>query len=238
MFPVEIIKLINNYAEEYKLGDWLLDKKIKYYWLSENPHDGALNLLLKTKNKIDWGYFSANSNDRALDLLLEPENKKKICWNMLNTNKNDRAIDLLKKNKDKFAIDYLLRNPNDRIVKQILKNEPHKYIRVLSSNPNDMIVTELLKKENRKLIYWPLFTRNSNDKAVDLIMTKSTSFNFHSSTLPVAYINLSANSNERVINYLINNPKIIDWNLIWKNPGIFEVDQKRKQVVYKILFEI
>jgi hypothetical protein len=57
----------------------LLDKKINWNWLSENPN--AIKLLEKNKEKINI-YLSKNPN--GVDLL--EKNKNKIDWYMLSAN--------------------------------------------------------------------------------------------------------------------------------------------------------
>ena len=71
-----------------------------WYWLSENPNDKAIELLIQNQEKIDWYYLSGNPNDKAIELLLK--NPGKINWNMLLENPNDKAIELLIENQEKI----------------------------------------------------------------------------------------------------------------------------------------
>ena len=74
MFNKDIEYTINTYNVKYELKDWI------------------------DINKINWTYLSDNPNDKALELLLKPENLDKIHWDNLSLNPNDKAIELLKEN--------------------------------------------------------------------------------------------------------------------------------------------
>ena len=57
---------------------WILENKINWIWLSENPN--AINLLEQNLDKIIWQYLSGNPN--AIHLL--EQNLYKIDWYLKN----------------------------------------------------------------------------------------------------------------------------------------------------------
>jgi ribosomal protein L24E len=109
--------------------------RIDWCFLSENPNNGALDLLEANPDKIRWRFLSRNSNDRAMTLL--EENLNKIHWYELSRNPNDRAMTLLEENPDKINWTELSRNTNDRAM-TLLEENPDKIDWYgLSHNPND-----------------------------------------------------------------------------------------------------
>ena len=93
MLPEDLINIISEYSEEFKLRDWIPLEKLHWDYLSKNKN--AIDLLEKNVDKIDWYWLSQNKN--AVNLLEKyPDN---INWVCLSENKN--AIHLLEKNLDK-----------------------------------------------------------------------------------------------------------------------------------------
>ena len=84
--------------------------KLDWYFLSKNPNDRAVDLLLANPKNIDWNFLSMNPNDRVIDLLLA--NQYKIDWYFLSGNKNPKAIKLLEKHIDKIYWGWLSANPS------------------------------------------------------------------------------------------------------------------------------
>ncbi len=84
--------------------------------MSYNSSEGAVRLLEKNQNKINWFALSFNSSE---DLQFVENNLDKIYWQYLSQNISQRAIRLLekypneiKKNQDKINWRFLYGNPN------------------------------------------------------------------------------------------------------------------------------
>ena len=100
-----------------KLLDWIPFEKIDWQELSKNTSPGAIELLEKNFEKIDWIYLSGNPN--AIHLL--EKNPAKIDWYWLSQNPN--AIHLLEKNPEKIVWYALSLNSN---AIHLLEKNPEK----------------------------------------------------------------------------------------------------------------
>lgn len=147
---------------------------------------------------------------------------------------NPRAINIINNNKDKIDFKMLCYNTSDDIfgtlielfenfdnnVDNILPNDNkflfnlNKFVHIdnLANNNNDFAIELIINKYLDKLsIYgWISLIRNDNDKAVELIfqnMNKIQDF---------IYL-LSANSNDKVVDYLIEHPEIINYKYLSSN---------------------
>ena len=130
--PVPVVKLL----------DWI--ETLDYTKLSLNPSDGALELLEKNPEKINWFQLSKNAHPKALELL--EQNPEKIDWRLLSRNSCDKALELLKKNPNKINWVQLSMNSNPKALELIERNQKimneynclneYNCWRCLSLNPN------------------------------------------------------------------------------------------------------
>ena len=63
----EIVRIIKEYAAEYKLIKGITWDKIDYTWLSGNNNPKAVEHLLEHTDKIYWFWFSRNNNGEVLE---------------------------------------------------------------------------------------------------------------------------------------------------------------------------
>jgi hypothetical protein len=180
-------------------------KKIDWEKLSTNPN--AVELLRKTPKKIDWKGLSANPN--AIEILRE--NPKKIDWIGLSANPN--AIELLRekiKQESEMDEDNLYDLDSNKIIDW----------ERLSENPNAI---ELLR-ENKDNIYWGYLSRNTNPKAIELLIERmiyesklsAIELNeLYMSGNTISWDRLSANPN--AVELLKANQKLINWGYLSKN---------------------
>ena len=77
----DILKIIAQYAAEYKLRDWIQPSKIDWERLSWNPNPQALDLLKKNPDKIEWNWLSLNPFIFKLNLIKYRDSKKAwLAW--------------------------------------------------------------------------------------------------------------------------------------------------------------
>ncbi len=57
---IDLAKIVNDYAAEWALLEWIDMGKFNWCWLSGNPNDKALELLAQHPEKIDWCWLSGN----------------------------------------------------------------------------------------------------------------------------------------------------------------------------------
>ena len=104
--------------------------------MSENSSEGAMRLLKKNPDKIDWQFLSKNTLESAIQLL--EKNPNKIDWYHLSGNRSEGAMQLLEKNTDKiywyalymnnhiFKYDYKKMKQNCLLFKEdLMKNRFH-----------------------------------------------------------------------------------------------------------------
>lgn len=190
--------------------------RMHFYVLSKNTSDTAVDFLLKNYFYIEWKYFSLNSNSKAVEFLLK--NPVQIVWSKFSENINDLAVQYLINNPAKIYWEGFSRNPNSLAVRYMLTSTHIINYRCFSENTNQTAVDLLLMNKNK--ICWELFTKNSNDSAVDMILQYIDSHPIYvglRDLLPVKYHNLSINTNPRVVQFLIKNPKYINWSKFVKN---------------------
>ena len=75
------------------LLDWINPNNINYR-LCDNPSEGAMQLLEKNPDIIDWKYLSISTSKCAIQLL--EKNPDKIDWWYLSENTSEGAIRLKK----------------------------------------------------------------------------------------------------------------------------------------------
>lgn len=140
-----------------------LQTYINWYFISQNPNDLAVDLLLQQQDLIRWQCLSSNSNDRAVDLLLQ--NPDKIYWSSLSKNLNTKAVQYLLQNIDKINWDNFSSNPNELAVDFLLQHIEKINYKELAKNPNPRAVSFLLKD-----IYdFPSMKRMNADFTYELI---------------------------------------------------------------------
>jgi hypothetical protein len=193
-------------------------KKIDWKQLSANPN--AIELLIENPKKIDWKQLSANPN--AIELLIE--NPKKIDWKQLSANRN--AIELLReKIKEESEMDE--DNLYDLDSNKIIDWER------LSENPNAI---ELLR-ENKDNILWGYLSRNTNPKAIELLIERII-YESKLSTIEVKQLYMFGNTiswdrlsaNPNAVELLKVNHKLINWGYLSKNPNPKAVEILREKI--------
>ena len=76
----------------YKIADWFHMSYVHWFHLSLNTSDGAMDLLEKNLDKLDWCcYLSQNTNLKAIELL--KANPDKINWNWFSENHSIFELD-------------------------------------------------------------------------------------------------------------------------------------------------
>ena len=121
--------------------------EINWQYLSLNPHDNAVTLLLQHLDRLDWDWIAANPNDRVVDLWLQmfQDEMLRMDWKWLSLNSNDRIVDLLLAHPDKINKQQFSRNKNDRAVAFLLQQQPFWISwACLSSNENPQAVAEFI----------------------------------------------------------------------------------------------
>jgi hypothetical protein len=153
---------INFLRNNIKLIDWkdlslneninqILDiykKKDIYYFIIENLLDwnnlsdnlGAIELLKKYPNKINWVRLSRNPASGAIELL--EQNIEKVDWNELCLNENPAAIKLLEKYKNVNEINWFCLSYNPAAIKLLEQNIDRIDWMGLSKNPAAIYLIE------------------------------------------------------------------------------------------------
>jgi hypothetical protein len=119
------IKFLRFFVESENLIDD--DLKMCWMYLTTNPNDEAIDLLIKRKNLINWDYLSMNPNSKALDLLIHED---KIDYNFLVRNTNPKVIILLKK--------YLIDNPSLFNWRGLSLNHSPEALNIIKENIDEM----------------------------------------------------------------------------------------------------
>jgi hypothetical protein len=206
-----------------KMIEYLLKNpdKINWEYFSANPSESAVDYALNNIDKIDFDFFSANTNTKAVQYMIDnPANIR----DSFSANNNDLAVTYLLSNKNKINILFFNTNTNDRAVSYLLQN-PH-YIDWFDFNENssDVAVDYLLSNpskinkdpintnenvkvtkyliDNPEMIYSHCFIRRTDDMAVQYTLSGKLDPYYD-------YLNLSSNSNDIMMEYLMNNPKMI-----------------------------
>jgi hypothetical protein len=227
------------FPTKYVLRSWIPFNKINPYLLSSNPY--AIDLLKEIK-ELEWDRLSGNPN--AIELLRE--NPKKIDWKQLSANPN--AIELLIENPKKIDWKQLSANPNAiELLREKIKEEremdednlydldSNKIIdwERLSENPNAI---ELLR-ENKDNILWGYLSRNTNPKAIELLIERII-YESKLSTIElkelymlgntISWDRLSANPN--AVELLNANHKLINWGYLSKNTNPKAIEILREKI--------
>ena len=150
--------------------------------ISSNSSEEALDIMEASPHIIYWRYFSTNINPRAIKLL--SYNIKKICWEELAANPNPAALALVKLHKKKDGgvcwcnkrkkINYqryccCTLNYNSAAKREdfdIYINNYHSSQLSFNSSDDALDYLEL----NPDLIYWHSMSRNTNPRAIKLLI--------------------------------------------------------------------
>jgi len=128
------------------------DYEINWSYLSQNPSDSAIDMLLQHPKMIDWSYLSNNTNIRAIELL--SENVDKIDWYWASANPS--AMDLIEANLDRVDWRQLCKNKN--AVELLTEHTIEIDWSYLSANPNAIGLLEQYMSK----IDWRWLCKNPN----------------------------------------------------------------------------
>ena len=153
MINVELPMYLLDWVTRYKIKffdthTWMqefgcVQKNIEYWKkISLNNSEGAIQLLEKNPDKINWSGLSENPS--AIQLL--KKNPDKIIW--WNLSANPSAMDLLETNPDKIIWKTLSRNPSERAMQLLEKNQRKIYWKYLFENPSIFKYDYKKMKEN------------------------------------------------------------------------------------------
>ena len=189
----------------------LIDKypeKISKDGISLNPNPLVIEYLKKHPDKINWNFLSSNPN--AIEILRE--NSDKINWS--NLSMNNCAFKLLNENQDKIDWSNICYNDNPKIVSEIIDRNLDKNISwfILSKNSSDKAVEILLRPENINKIDYQFLSINSNDKVFDLIEKNLDKIDFDY---------LITNPNPKIIEIFRENKDKISWYYLSMNTNTY-----------------
>lgn len=225
----DIVLIIADYAEEYKLKEGVDEKKLKIDRLYSNPNAFGYLLKLFGEERINWGKISNNENDNATFLLVK-NHPEEIKLDLFSANSNPIAVDYMLKNPDKINYKEMSYNRNPKAIKFLLENHLDKIcLKTLYSNPCDLAVEYILKLiENERSEYYIIFHNNHNPKM----------FHYYWNNLPFSYrILLSEFPNDKNVNYLLKNSQLIKPHFS-SNPNPKAVDYliKHPELISKFWF--
>jgi len=185
--------------------------KLDFFLLSKNPLDSVVEFLLqKEKNGyyISWLNFSTNSNDKAVEFMLS--RTELVEWYGFSENTSQKAVDYLLENKEKIRWAKFSTNNNQKAVDYLLTHQEHINYVAFCQNTNQDAVNHLIENEDK--ISMQTFVKNTNDTAVDYILKKISGLTeTEKEIFFTENFNIFLNSNDRIVNCLIENPKYILW---------------------------
>jgi hypothetical protein len=206
-----------------------IPSKINWTWFYANKSDVAVDYILSNQNREILGTIALNTNDRIVNYLIA-ENYSTLIFE----NSNDLVVDyiftqiaagivpppeIISRNKNDRIVRYLLDNPkyidkhsfgwnsNDLAVDHILSNVHDYEIHRINQNINPKISKFLI--EHPEHINISKFLQRKDDLAVDYILNNMAPNRLNK------YICL--NSNDRIIEYIMQHPEIIDIPFISEN---------------------
>jgi hypothetical protein len=228
---------------KWKFKEWIRKDKLKWDYLSLNPHPQAIKMLEENLDKINWNFLS--ENPEAIHILFT--NKDKINWLAFLRNPkiiymNDyfkilSNIKNLKINKTELSI--LMKNSNDDVVNCCLKYIPEHEINIssLCMNTNTRAIM-YLKNIDKQKYDWTSLSINSS--AVDILMNNINKINMHALACNINIIAFkhfekyyennmdkmiwNLEENDKAIGILEINKNNLHWDAIFANPEIFELD--------------
>ena len=167
----------------YNLRDWIPLRRIKWELFSLNPNAIDFLSLAKNKKHIKYSQLCKNTNPRALILIAEEiarnPDSPDIDWKALSA--NPYAIDILDTHRNKIEWLHLCRNTHPRVIQILKENQLAKangnddiYWHELSMNTSTEAVKFLSSPENHRHIDWKLFSKNTNPKAIEMLIAKES----------------------------------------------------------------
>jgi hypothetical protein len=217
---------------------------INWEELCKNPSAAVILLNRKYRGSLKWDAMSKNTNPEVIKFLAKGENYEHINWENLSGNESRPAIALLQKRiitdpwnitrhqvsrnsgamgilmryEDKVTGDGLSANTAEDayyLLVKILEKEPKDINWAsLSANPSVWAYSFLQKEENKKHIRWDMVSKNTSDKAIELLEKR------------IEVENELSKSSEAVYKALPKNQKI-DWLEVSKNPSAIELIKER-----------
>jgi hypothetical protein len=220
--PKELRAIILDYAAEWQLVDWIHMEEIDWYYLGENPHPGATELMMKNLDCVDWHSASDNANMwpylKDHSDLIDSDSPFKPCFNTEAhiipgidllvywpgaLSDNPIMVPWLTKNPEYIDWDALSRNEAAREL--VLANLDKISWGNLHRNTAPWAI-ELLEKNPR----WHHGNLAANPAGFDLLMDRAAR-----SGMPIDqfinWITLSRNKNPRAIELAMTRKGSIKW---------------------------
>lgn len=193
----------NNRYSTYYNNCGMLEYWIKSIFniLQHNPL--KLDWILE-QEEIDWRIVSMNPTKETIEFL--KKNYDKINWYFLSL--NTEAIELLSENLDKISFKSLSINYN---AIDIIKNNMDK-IDFFLLHFNKNAYDDILKYKFWSYIY---ISENPHPEAIKI------GLGYFMKNPNKIYPSEQLSCNYNAFDILIQNPKLIDWFHIWRNPSIF-----------------
>jgi hypothetical protein len=183
-----------------------LDTK-NWGWISANPHPDAMRLLRANKDKINWNQLSHNPSPEAIGWLRA--NPDQISWWNLSQNSSEAAVELLADFPDNIQMQVFF-----------LNTAPSSA--ALFGNKNDdgfmaSVHAPYAKGLERMhaLYSWYVASASSAPHAIAAMQANPGR---------AYWPNLSANRNPDAFALLITQPDWIRWEMLSRNPVIYELD--------------
>jgi len=174
-------------------------EQINWYTFSSNKNDLAVDYMIQHAHNIIPSPFSSNSHPKAVTfyittfLLSSIESQRQFFtnhsdmavsylihrvsewtpthWAMFSTNTNQHALSFLMNHPERIRWDWFSsEHKSDEAIAFIIKNHDKVNWNILSSCSNDVIVDFLLDHPHN--IYVPTFIMNTNEKAINYILTQ------------------------------------------------------------------
>jgi hypothetical protein len=243
----ELIQNPNDIAAELTLEKMKTlnerDSASFYNILISNPNDKIVDYMIKKHTEkfivFNFDSVSKNTNPKVVFLLKQiidrfilqdnPNTFGRIDQNQLfknkqflNKNPKDEFVELLENHEIIRNYFYLSMNNSDKAI-QILKDKPERINwNTLAYNTNPEAINMLIKyhnnnNTNNKLVSLSL---NNSEYAMQKLLELIKKQLITIDDLQEYKSNLSMN--EHAIKLLTRYPELIDWNVIWRNPNIFE----------------
>jgi hypothetical protein len=217
-----------------KVDEKLILTATDFFFLSLNTLDMAVDFLLQKENQknITLYNFSSNSNPKAVEYMLsKPEyiDDNYIEWYAFSENNNQKAVEFLIANPDKIRWAKFSSNNNQTAVNYLLAHQESINYNAFNANNNQDAVNHLM--ENQDKIVMSILVKNTNDTAVDYILARINELNeTEKQTFFRNNFNIFLNSNDRIVDCLLENSK----NILW---GYFIRNTSSKAINYIVLPE-
>jgi hypothetical protein len=211
-----------------KVDEKLILTSTDFFFLSSNPLDISVEFLLQPENQknITLYNFSSNHNPKAVEYMLsKPEyiDDNYIEWYAFSENNNQKAVEFLITNPDNIRWAKFSSNNNQTAVNYLLVHPEHINYNAFNANNNQDAVNHLMKNQDK--IVMSMLVKNTNDKAVDYILTKINGLTETERNLFfVNNFNIFLNSNDRIVECLIENSKHILWCYFIRNTSYKAID--------------